>query len=123
MLLLAPSVKKINGPVTVTVIGLKESITGEAFSPNARNWEESLDRIERSLAAAGRPTEAVRLRRAHLAGLYSAEGSAEEALRLMLATLSAEPSALRRTLLRFACRYTSLGGRGVARLLRPFFKI
>lgn len=123
MLLLSPSVKKIGGPVTVTVIGLKESITGEAFSPNARNWEASLDRIEQSLAMGGHPVEAVRLRRAHLAGLYSAEGSAEEALRLIIATVASEPSAFRRMLLRLACRYTSLGGRGVARILRPFFKI
>lgn len=118
-----PSVFRSGGAPTVRVIGMADSITGNAFSPKAAAWERSLDSIERTLDHFGHPTICVDLRRAHLAGCYIAEGAPEEGWRLMAGVLKDTQSRFMRLLLRFACRYTALGGRGVARLLRPFFKV
>lgn len=123
LLLTGPKVKKIKGAPTVTVVGLVDSITGEAFSPGAQRWEASLDHIEKALADAGHPSEAVELRRAHLAGCYMSEGAVEEGSRLLSEVKGRASSRRRRMLYGFATRYTALGGRGIARLLRRFFKI
>lgn len=123
ILLADPKIVKLKGTPTVTVCSQAESITGEAYTPSSTLWERALDEIENSLARAGHPTEAVELQRCVLAGLYVAEGSPEEGIRLYETTIPKTPSRLKRSMLRFAFRYTALGGRGAARLLRPFFKI
>lgn len=121
LLLANPSIHKVKGDITVKVIYRVNSITGEAFSPGAERWEASLDRIEASLRRAGRPVEVVDLRRAHLAGLYAAEGSPEDAVRLMRRVKSRYHGP-KRWAMNFAFRYTALGGRGLGRLMSPFIK-
>lgn len=121
LLLLKPRMYKVPGEISVNVICRVNSMTGEAFSPSAERWEASLDRIEKSLGDAGMPVDIVDLRRAHLAGLYAAEGNPEEAIRLMR-KVKERYHGLKRGLLDFAFRYTSLGGRGLGYLMSPFFK-
>ncbi|MDE7119855.1 MAG: glycosyltransferase family 2 protein [Muribaculaceae bacterium] len=122
LLLTSPRLYKIKGDITVNVIYRVNSITGEAFSPGAERWEKSLDLIEASLRQASRPVEAVDLRRAHLAGLYAAEGSTEDAVRLMRRVKERYHGAKRLAML-FAFRYTALGGRGLGRFMAPFIKL
>lgn len=121
LLLLNPSMHKVQGDITVNVICRVNSMTGEAFSPSAERWEGSLDRIEKSLDYAGLPTDVVDLRRAHLAGLYAAEGNPEEAIRL-IRKVKERYHGFRRVLMDFAFRYTALGGRGLGILMTPFFR-
>lgn len=71
--------------------------------------------------SARRAIRFVRLRRAHLAGLYAAEGAEAQSSRLALQLLASEPCPFYRTLYRLAIAYTRRGGRGLARLLQPFF--
>lgn len=139
-LLLQPGVtlRKLTGPATVTVIAQPISITGTDYSSAPEKWEASLAAIECSLLATaegeGREANAtptarsarrairfVRLRRAHLAGLYAAEGAEAESRRLASQLLASEPCPFYRTIYRFAIAYTRRGGRGLARLLQPFF--
>lgn len=121
LLAMEPSMLKLQGDITVNVICRVNSMTGEAFSPSAERWEASLDRIEHTLYYEDMPTDVVDLRRAHLAGLYAAEGNPEEAIRLMR-KVKERYHGFRRVLMDFAFRYTALGGRGLGILMAPFFK-
>lgn len=120
LLSLRPRVKRLEGAPTVVVNHSAESITGSGFSHSPARWEAALSRCDATLGPEG--LRAVNLRRAILAGLYRREGSAQWR-RLMAEVSAREPDAFRRLLLRGAALYTSLGLRGVNRLLRPFFDL
>lgn len=120
LLNLHPKILKLSGPSTVDVMQQEVSITGTDFTRGAGKWESSLDAISATLNTP-RQRRWVRLRRAHLAGLYAAEGSGELAGNLMAKTLTEEPSWLYRRLLTLTARLTGRGIRGALTLMRPFF--
>lgn len=120
LLRLNPVMLKLAGDPTVEIFQQNESITGTGFTQGAGRWEKSLDAIE-AILTAPRHRRWVRLRRAHLAGLYAAEGSHTLSQDLLKATLAAEPSPLYRSLLRATCALTARKIRGALRLFRPLF--
>jgi len=121
MLMLDPSIEKLYGPVTVDVMRQEVSITGTDFSSTPGKWETSLDAIEKTLGPSTRRRRRVNLRRALLAGDYAREKNRTESDRLLRRALSSERCPFYRALFRLARAYVSVGGRGGARLLRPFF--
>lgn len=120
LLSLNPRIMKLQGSPTVDVMQQAVSITGTDFTRGAGKWEESLAAISATLATP-RTRRWVRLRRAHLAGLYASEGSGNLAGDLMKRTLEEEPSWLYRRLLTLTARLTGRGIRGALTLMRPFF--
>lgn len=120
ILLLAPRIMRLGGPVTVDVFSQEISITGTDFASGARKWEGSLDAIGLSMPDRRRKRY-VNLRRALLAGDYAREGDRTASDRLLSSALAQEPCPFYRTLLRFGRRYVASGHRGCARLLRPLF--
>ncbi|MDO4319093.1 MAG: glycosyltransferase family A protein [Bacteroidales bacterium] len=106
---------------TVDVWCGEESITGKNFNSGASRFETSLDRMQSY--ATPSLARAINLKRMILAGDCCAEGAAETAGRLRRRALADEPSAFYRMLLRTVYAYVRRGGRGVARLLRPFYGI
>ena len=122
MLLALPQsaeIAKVSGTPAVVVYCQQESITGTAFSLRAPEIENAIAAMEHTLPPHSRWM--TRLRSSILAGHYRREGRQDLARALQHRTLAAEPSARRRLLLRLAHAYTSAGGRGAARLLRPLF--
>lgn len=121
----APRVQKLTGAPTVTVVAQSASITGTSYSAAPRRWESSLDAIEAAICQSTGNRERlrryVRLRRAHLAGLYSSEGATAESRRLLAQLLPTEPLLFYRLLYRLAASWTASGRRGILRLLAPFF--
>lgn len=117
LLLASPVTVKLgtdgDAPTVVTLFS-EDSITGRRFSDDPAKWEEALDAVEASLAAAGRPMDALlSMRRAVLAGHYAREGAVAEARRLRSA-IGAKGVAAIRMWLYYAV--TRLFGRGAARL-------
>ncbi|MBD5225757.1 MAG: glycosyltransferase family 2 protein [Bacteroidales bacterium] len=120
LLKLHPRLLKLPGASTVDVIQREVSITGTDFSRGAGKWERSLEAISASLSSQ-RHRRWVRLRMAHLAGLYASEGSAALARDLLAKTLTDEPSRLYRPLFTFTAWLTGHRIRGALTLMRPFF--
>lgn len=120
LLRLRPRILRLKGTPTVTIRYTAVSITGTSYSSSAGRWEASLDSIEANLAT-DRQHRLVRLRRAHLAGLYAAEGRPDLSAPLLARALAAEPSPLHRLLLRATCALTGRRIRGALRLFSPFF--
>lgn len=120
LLRLSPSIIRLKGEPTVTIRRTAVSITGTSYSSGAGRREASLDSIEANLAT-DRQHRLVRLRRAHLAGLYAAEGRPDLSAPLLSRALAAEPSPLHRLLLRATCAITGRRIRGALRLFSPFF--
>lgn len=121
ILALEPRLLKLHGKPTVTILQRQQSITGQSFTQGAGRWEASLDAIEKTVAGDQRQTRWVRLRRAHLAGLYAAEGSHHLAQALLHTATAAEPSHLHRLLLKATATLTGHRIRGAISLFRPFF--
>ena len=117
-----PKIKKIDDTTSVIMRRLTESITGTSYSKTPEKWEHSLDLCEHTLSSAGYPVEAVELRRAVLAAIYSKEGSVH-GKRLLGEVLSRQNDRLKKLCYRFAYHYTKAGGRGIHLLLRPILKI
>lgn len=107
----------LGGGTSVTQIEQPISITGTNFSHNGPLREHALDCIEESLP--NTKWWIVNLKRAILAGNYAKEGHKPEAQRLKSSIRPA--NRWRGFLYSFAYRFTALGGRGGARLLRPLF--
>lgn len=122
LLAASPRIVKLRGEPTVVVLARENSITGNSFASGAEKWEHSLDTIEASLSRWGKGERYVSLRRAILAGHYTAEGAIEEGLRLIRRVLRNEPSWAYRQLFKVVFTYSAHGGRGAARLVRVFFK-
>ncbi len=120
MLLLNPRITKVKGTPTVDIIQQTESITGLDFSSSPAKWENALDEMESRLTSR-RHRRYIALRRALLAGDYRREHAHDESNRLLNRVLGNERCPFYRTLYRLARAYTGAGGRGGARLLRPFF--
>lgn len=120
LLALHPRIMRLNGPPTVTVRHTRASITGTSFSQGAGRWEASLDAIEASLNTK-RLRRWVNLRRAHLAGLYAAEGQQQLADELADAIATSEPCPFYRAIFRTATAITAHHIRGALTILRPFF--
>lgn len=120
LLTLRPRLAKLPGAPTVDVIQREISITGTDFTHGAGKWEQSLEAISASLTS---PSQRrwVRLRMAHLSGLYASEGSSKLARNLLVRTLADEPSRFHRSLLTFTGWLTGRGIRGALTLMRPFF--
>ena len=121
MLMLNPSIRKLTGPTTVRIFQQTVSITGLDFSSTPWKWETSLNAIEHTLRHSPRMRRYVNLRRALLAGDYAREGNRQESDRLLRTATGNESSPFHRMLFRIIRRYVAAGGRGGARLLRPFF--
>lgn len=122
LLVLNPTVKKIDGAPSVVMRRLEESITGTDYASGHDRWEHALDLSERTLLAHGLGNEAIELRRIVLAALYRREKSPESS-RLLGEVLSRCDSPLRKMIYRFAYIYTAAGGRGIHLLLRRILKI
>ncbi len=120
-LLLLPSLEivKRKGNVYVDVFSQRESITGTAHIDKCLRLEHAIDVIADDLPAHIRYI--AWLKASVLAGLYWREGGFAESDKLMLKVCEAEPSPWRRSLYRFACSYTSRGGRGAAKILKRLF--
>lgn len=119
LLLTNPTISLLN-IVMVDIYAQVQSITGKSHSTNPQKWETALDCISSDLSVRGsrRVLRWVDLRRAILAGQYSAEGNADEGVRLLREVLGR--AGWRSWVYRFAYRHTSKGRRGAARLLRWF---
>ena len=120
LLKLNPVMLKLKGIPTVDIFQQQESITGTSFTQGTGRWESSLNTIETNLETM-RHKRWVRLRRAHLAGLYASEGSSDLSSKLMASTLADEQCPFYRTLLRAAQALTARNRRGALRLFRPLF--
>lgn len=102
------------------------SITGTGFTLREGTWERAIDTAMEAIEASGlkgskRWLRLINYRRAVLAAHYIAEERPDLAARLMEKALSfPETGPFRRAMLRFACKYISTGGRGVATVLWPF---
>ena len=123
LLNLFPQIVKLSGERTVEVVRTADSITGENFSNKSDIWEFSLDRMEDTVRNGDMALRRyINLRRAILSGDYRLEGRADLSRKLLKIVQDKEPAWGYRMLNRFAVMYRSLGLRGVARLLRPFYK-
>ena len=112
----SPAIRLLKG-TKVDVYAQEESITGVRHAADTTKWEEALEVMKKHLEAASMAKAArwIDLRRAILAGQYSAEGNETESQRLISAVIADFKS--KRWLYRFACRYTAARHRGAARLL------
>ena len=112
----SPAIRLLRGN-KVDVFAQEESITGVRHAADTTKWEEALSVMKKHLEAASMTKGArwIDLRRAILAGQYSAEGNETESQRLISAVIADVKS--KRWLYRFACRYTAARHRGAARLL------
>ena len=115
-LLLAKPEFRILGVALVDIYAQEESITGRRHADDPAKWESALDSISSLLHDAhnARAERWVNLRRAILAGQYTAEGNKAEGERLIGEVLSKVNG--RRWLYRFAYHHTAHGRRGAARL-------
>ena len=120
LLVLSPRIEKTGGASGVLVHPTEQSITGTRLSTHPAYRPHSLDTIESSLKLP-RQRRFVRLRRAHLAGIYGAEGAAAEAEKLLGVALAGEPSAFYRLLFRLTAALTRRRIPGALRLFRIFF--
>lgn len=122
LLLLSPKILYAGNERTVTIHNQAESITGIGYSLSPEKWEHSLDVCQGHLEKAHK-TEAVRwieVRRAILAGHYRREGGKAEGERLMGVVTGRTQGLFLRLFYRMVYRYVSLGGRGVAILVKLF---
>lgn len=122
LLLLNPKILYAGNERTVTIHNQAASITGTGYSVTPSKWEHSLDVCQENLGKAGR-NKAVRwieVRRAILAGHYRKEGNQTEGERLIRAVMSRTKGLFLRMFYRMVYRYVSLGGRGVAILVKLF---
>lgn len=120
LLTLSPRMLRLEGRPTVIQIQRPASITGTSFTAGAGRWESSLKAMEATLATP-RQQRWLRLRRAHLAGLYAAEGSAQLSQQLIADTLATEPCPFYRTLLKATSTLTAHRIRGALRIFKPLF--
>lgn len=120
LLALAPRIEKVKGECTVSVHFTEESITGARLSAHPERRSHALDVMEGVMSDA-RHRRWVRLRRAHLAGIYAAEGATDESRKLLDTALGAEPRAFYRLLLRATARLTAHRIPGALRAFRVFF--
>ncbi len=122
MLLLNPKVMYAGPRRTVTVHNQAESITGTGYSVTPSKWEHSLDVCQNNLEKAGqhKAVRWIEVRRAILAGHYRKEGKPDEGRRLMKEIIERTGTPALRMFYRMVYRYVSLGGRGVAILVKLF---
>lgn len=114
LLLLKPKTVYLKGKPEVIIRCQRNSITGTDFSSTPDKWENSLDSCQLIFEKAGQPyyVRCINLKRAVLSGLYRRENSHTESDRLMVKVLASESGKWCRFMLRLACRYTAIGGRG-----------
>lgn len=106
--------------VNVHVFAQVDSITGTRFSSKRGVWERALDKIENDFSRSSHKdrkkwSRTLAYKRAILAALYMREKNKEAAAEQLKKALS-NPllSGVHRAYLKFAYRYTALGGRGSA---------
>ena len=107
---------KIKGTPTADVYVGADSLTIGESPDNISRIDDALVRMEQTLGADR--AHWIQLKRMILAGVGARKHS-PAAYRLRDDVLRHTPRAYHRCLLRIAFRYTSCGGRGIARLLRP----
>ena len=106
--------------VNVEVFAQVDSITGTEFSSKEGQWEYVIDKMERNFRNSRHRNREKWIRvldykRAILAAHYKKEKSDESAEKLLRKALSnPDLNALQRAYLKFAFRFTALGGRGAA---------
>ncbi|MCM1021889.1 MAG: glycosyltransferase family 2 protein [Muribaculum sp.] len=120
LLLSRPSIVALHHEPTVYIRCQETSITGSSFSAEPDKWEKALDaaEIDFILANKGEYIKHINLKRAVLAGLYLHEKSKDNCNRLMKTVLNNATSPIQRLMLKLACRYTAIGGRGIHHILR-----
>lgn len=121
LLLSAKNVRKLHGEPQVYIYSSEESISGPSFLSRAGLGEVALDKIERSLSAAGLtlPLKWVDCRRAILAANYRREGGAPQAHALLDSVLERQTAAdmLRLRLVYAVQRLFGSGGSMLSRYL------
>jgi len=122
---LRPCVAIISTPLAEVHVH-DDSITGTNFSHKRGMWEASVEKArENALSMPAlnrlRINRMLNYKLAVLAGLYRKEGEGEAAESLMQGVMKKEPSRLIRWVLGFTFRYVSLGFRGAATIVSPFF--
>ncbi len=115
-----PTIKKVYGEPTVSVISRSESITGTDFSSRPHEWETALNTIDNTLenSKLSSMKKYVDVRRAILAGFYRQEGAVNDAQRLLSEVMS-RSGWYRRMVMKLFYKIISRGGRGIAQLARP----
>lgn len=111
LLLLSPRVVKIKG-INVNVLQSEVSITGMSWSANRDKYDGVFKALETNIGSVHH--DWLNLKKAILAADIARENAREGRL-LYDAIRDKTPT------IRFAYHYRKLGGRGAARLLRPFF--
>ncbi len=124
MILANPSIKKLEGEATVTVVLQKVSITGTEFSSKPQCWETSLNAIDKDLENSEQQTmkKYIDVRRVILAGFYHREGAIDDARRLLGEVLS-RSGWYRQLIMKIFYNIIRRGGRGIALLARPLLCI
>lgn len=117
LLALNPTIVKLSGKPTVTVYCGHPSITTRHFAQNLDSYEPALNSIGRTLGAERRHW--IDFKRITLAAVVSRRRN-YEGFELFEKVLNSTRPRFRRLLWRIAYIYTLRGGRGIARLLRPF---
>ena len=115
-----PTIKKVYGEPTVSVISYIDSITGTDFSSRPHEWETALNAIDCTLENSEYRSmkKYVDVRRAILAGFYHHEGAIEEGHRLLGEVLS-RSGWYRKLIMKLFYNIIRKGGRGIALLARP----
>lgn len=122
LLVNSPVLAKVEGTPTVTVNAMENSISGRDYSSGSEKWEYALDLMEETMKHNGIGRRYADFRRIILAGNYVEEGAIEEGLRLFRSVARRECSYGYGLIYRLAFTYTAHGGRGIARIMRMFFK-
>lgn len=110
------NIAKIKGLPTVKVYPGEDSISGPLYSLRTERAEHAMDIMACTLGPSGPRWTA--LKSAILAADCTREGSAE-GRKIIRNLISRERSAVQRLLLRAVYAYRRMGGRGIARLIRP----
>jgi glycosyltransferase involved in cell wall biosynthesis len=117
VLAVSHSARQVSGDSTVTVRAVEDSITGTRFSSSIDDILFALSQMAKTLGPERRHW--IRLKTVIYAAVCSREKHPRADL-IFREVLGEEPCWARRLMWRLAYSYTRHGGRGIARILRPF---
>ena len=111
--------------VLAVIYSQEESITGKSFTAKEGLWERTLDEIRNENLHHDHPLKTeinriIKYREVILAAHYLKEGNRTGAKLLKKNSLS-DTSLKDKMILNLAYRYTARGGRGIWRIIKPFY--